>query len=233
MIRLSRRHILGLVFSILPLGTATGQQITAIRGAAIIDPKTGAVVPDQTVLIRDSIIVAVGSTSSVQIPRAARIVDATGRFVIPGLWDTHIHLTHWGAAGLQLLIESGVTRVRDMGGDQMKISALKTSVERGTIDGPRMLISGPAIESPALFASLSNPDAPPFLHRLAATTLPGTRDGALAAVDSTARMGPILSRSGRPPTPPPLLHSCRAPGPCTCPLMPTRCLTLDYWRISG
>src|SRR5262249_26851266 len=78
--------------------------------------------PEQTVLVDKERIVAVGSSSSVSIPSGAKILDATGKFLIPGLSDMHIHLTGAGEPDgsrkfmIPLLLANGITTVGDMGG---------------------------------------------------------------------------------------------------------------------
>ena len=75
-----------------------------------------------TVLINDRKIAVVGGFSSVSIPRNAQIIDASGKFLIPGLVDSHLHLTAAGEPSgsrefiLPLMLANGITTVRDMGG---------------------------------------------------------------------------------------------------------------------
>ena len=67
---------------------------------------------DQTVIVVGDRIAAVGK--GIQVPSEARVVDARGKFLIPGLWDMHVHITD--ASYLGMFIANGVTGVRDMGG---------------------------------------------------------------------------------------------------------------------
>ena len=70
---------------------------------------------DMTVLIRDHRIIAIDRTSALS-PNDTEVVDATGKFLVPGLWDMHVH-TGRGDVFFPLYIANGVTGVRDMGGD--------------------------------------------------------------------------------------------------------------------
>src|SRR5690606_7600354 len=71
------------------------------------------VLPEQSVVVRDGQIVAVGPTSSVEVPVDAEIIDGTGRFLIPGLIDMHVHFVDRNE--LEMFLAYGVTTVRNMG----------------------------------------------------------------------------------------------------------------------
>ncbi|MGC1644517.1 MAG: hypothetical protein WA741_01705, partial [Candidatus Sulfotelmatobacter sp.] len=87
----------------------------------VIDVAAGRVKPGMTVIITGDRIEAVGPSGSVSTPGNALVVDATGKFLIPGLWDAHYHLAHEFSANwarevsLPLLVANGITGVRDMG----------------------------------------------------------------------------------------------------------------------
>jgi imidazolonepropionase-like amidohydrolase len=85
----------------------------------------------------------------------ARIVDATGRFVIPGLWDMHAHLEFTGASSLQLYVAHGVTSVRDMGSSLDKVLEYRESTRSGVVLGPRIVAAGPSLRQ-------SNPEPHPY-----------------------------------------------------------------------
>lgn len=136
-------------------------QVTAIRAGKLIDPDSGSVLADQTLLIRGDKIEAVGKALS--IPADAKIIDLTKMTVLPGLIDCHTHLADGAresepmsqftktAAQIALesvpnaraMLESGFTMVRDVGtyralGD----IALRDAINRGDIIGPRMFVAG-------------------------------------------------------------------------------------------
>jgi len=127
-------------------------QVVAIAHATVIDPGPGSVTANQTVVIRDHRIVEVGDAARVAIPSNARVIDATGQYVIPGLWDMHVHSVFgdWFPGGrdviLPLYIANGVTGVRDMGGELSVLHGWRDSISAGTLVGPRMIISGPMLD---------------------------------------------------------------------------------------
>jgi len=105
-----------------------------------------------TVLIENSAIVAVGRADDIKLPRKTRIVDATGKFLIPGLSDMHVHLTGAGEPTgsrkfiLPLLVANGVTTVRDMGGDVALLQQLKKEIDSSTLLGPQIFFTGPYLD---------------------------------------------------------------------------------------
>ena len=86
----------------------------------VIDCTGAAPKPNSTVVISGSQITAVGPTDSVSIPAGARIIDGGGKFLIPGLWDMHGHLTDATESAFPLLSMNGVTGIRDMGEISLK-----------------------------------------------------------------------------------------------------------------
>jgi imidazolonepropionase-like amidohydrolase len=99
--------------------SAQAQDLTIIH-ANIIDVATGQIKPDQTVVITGKRITKVGPSSGPR-PRRGRVVDASGQYLLPGLWDMHTHIYFDGTANagtsliLPLLVANGVTGIRDMG----------------------------------------------------------------------------------------------------------------------
>jgi len=85
---------------------------------------------------------------------SARTINATGKFLIPGLWDMHVHMIFgdWipkdENVTLPLFVANGITGVRDMGGDLDALKMWRTEIEAGKLLGPRMLISGPMLDGP-------------------------------------------------------------------------------------
>src|SRR6266403_3069321 len=81
----------------------------------IIDAISRPVQPDMTVVITGDHVTALGKSSKTHVPQGAEIVDASDRFLIPGLWDTHVHLVGSKDLLLSMLVANGITGVRDMG----------------------------------------------------------------------------------------------------------------------
>ena len=126
-----------------PQALANGRPL-AVKNSTVIDG-TGAVQPARTVVARGDRIVVVGEAGSVTVPPGAQIVDGRGRFLIPGLWDMHVHLSWTKAAALPALLANGVTGVRDMGGLLGEIDEWRTQILLGERSGPRIVRAGPTV----------------------------------------------------------------------------------------
>ncbi len=107
-----------------------------------------------TVVVAGDRIAAIGKTGKVKIPVNAEIVDGSGKFLIPGLWDSHLHLTiavdQTGTTALlsPMLVTYGVTTVREMGGDWQRIQQLRNAIASGQVVGPRIFAPGPFVDGP-------------------------------------------------------------------------------------
>jgi imidazolonepropionase-like amidohydrolase len=101
-----------------------------------------------TVLIRGDRIVDVVEPGAAHIPGGTQTIDATGKFLIPGLWDMHMHLSYVTEQSFPLLIANGVTGVCDMGGDLDRINRWREEIRNGTRLGPRIVRAGPALDGP-------------------------------------------------------------------------------------
>ncbi len=112
-----------------------------IRNAAIIDVAAGIAMPERSILIHDGKIAAVGT--GLPAPPGARIVDARGKYVIPGLWDMHVHLTERDQLPAYPLY--GVTGVRDMGSDYDRVNIWRGEIQKGKLIGPHIETCGPAL----------------------------------------------------------------------------------------
>lgn len=114
----------------------------------VIDCTGAAPKPNSAVVIVGSQITAVGPQDGLTIPAGARVVDGTGKFVIPGLWDMHGHLTDATEDAFPLLIMNGVTGVRDMGGDLTQIDRWRSEIASGVRVGPHIVRAGPFVDGP-------------------------------------------------------------------------------------
>ncbi len=131
------------------VGTTPAADTIAIVGVTVIDPSSSEpAASDQTILVADGVIRAVGPSSAITIPASARRVDASGKFAIPGLWDAHVHFMNTGVTALPLLVANGVTSVREMGGYIDSTRAWQARMKAGTLVGPRIVTPGPILESP-------------------------------------------------------------------------------------
>ncbi len=113
----------------------------------IIDVTGAPVKSDMTVVIDGNRISELGPSTKLRVPEDAQVVDATGKFLIPGLWDMHVHWFGYDKAFLQLFPINGVTGVRIMWGAPIHF-AWRKEIEEGTLLGPRMAIAGNILDGP-------------------------------------------------------------------------------------
>ena len=125
---------------------ANAEKSFALTNITVIDVRDGNALSEMTVIVTGNQITQVGKTNAVKIPRGAKIINGAGKFLIPGLWDAHTHFTDSGKSSFSLFIANGVTSIRDMYGDLDKLKAWRKEIEEGKIIGPRMKITGAAIE---------------------------------------------------------------------------------------
>jgi imidazolonepropionase-like amidohydrolase len=158
-------------------------RMIAIRCGRLIDPRNIVPTTNAVILIEGERIAAVGR--DVKIPAEAEIVDLSKATVLPGLIDTHTHLTYhydtqpnetpditakYAAENARLTLEAGFTTVRNLGAGGGADFALRDRINRGEIPGPRIMASGaPLIARPRnIMASGPNPNDPReriFLYR--------------------------------------------------------------------
>lgn len=125
---------------------ATPTQI-ALAHVTIIDVRDGSEKTDMTILISGSRITALGPSSEIPLPKRVRAINGRGKFLIPGLWDMHIH-SDGDERTLRLLVEWGITGARDMSGDITKLVEARRRIANGDLLGPRLLIAGPRLMGP-------------------------------------------------------------------------------------
>jgi imidazolonepropionase-like amidohydrolase len=143
--------LLAAVFSIV---TANAQSI-ALMGGQLYAAPDAAPLQDAVVLTSDGRITAVGGRSNVQVPQDASIIDCTGKTVVAGFWNSHVHFTQaaWtNAAGApaaaleaamqDMLTQWGFTTVWDLGSDPKDTFPLRRRIEAGEVAGPRIYLAG-------------------------------------------------------------------------------------------
>ena len=119
-----------------------------IAHVTVIDCTGAAAKPNSTVVLTGGLVSAVGPSGTVTVPTGVRVVEANGKFLIPGLWDMHGHLTDATADAFPLLIMNGVTGVRDMGGDLAQIDRWRSEIASGMRVGPHIVRAGPFVDGP-------------------------------------------------------------------------------------
>jgi imidazolonepropionase-like amidohydrolase len=122
----------------------------AIEHVTVIDVSTSAKHTDQTVVVNGNRIEAVGPSSTVRSPAGARIVDGRGKFLIPGIWDMHVHILHnLPLRSLPMFAAHGISGVREMGGSLDALSEARRFIDAGGV-APRVVASGPALDGAPL-----------------------------------------------------------------------------------
>lgn len=131
----------------------------ALMHVTVIDGTGAPPQSDMTVLIVGYRIQEIAKSNSIDVPRFAKTIDATGSFLIPGLWDMHAHPDDpelWPVNPppnekeklLTLLVANGVTGIRDMGGDLKLLQEWRSRVGRATMIGPHIYTCGPLLDGP-------------------------------------------------------------------------------------
>jgi hypothetical protein len=118
---------------------------------AVVDGTGAPLKPNQTVVVSGGRITAVGPFGGVSMPRGTRTIDSNGRFMIPGLWDTHVHTRYEGIDHLRLLIANGITSARNMSGPWPHLSEIQQwskQIDVGERVGPQLLTAGPLLDGP-------------------------------------------------------------------------------------
>ena len=139
---------------------------TIINNVNIVDPVDG-LITQQQVVIQDDIIVYVGPAEKINAASEAgtsdQVVDAMGQFLIPGLWDMHVHFLYDEALTdvmPELFLRYGVTSVRDTGGDVKKLATLRAKLK--DTPAPRIYFSGPLLDGKFVVYDGSDPSRPPL-----------------------------------------------------------------------
>lgn len=127
-------------------GSAPEPASLALTHVHVVDVESGSVLSEQTVLIAGNRIRALGPSVRVRVPLGVQVVDARGKYLIPGLIDTHTHL-HWplGAPsqrGLSAYVAHGITAIRHAGGRDQDAITLRAHVKRGELLAPRLYVAG-------------------------------------------------------------------------------------------
>lgn len=142
----------------------------AIRGVTVVDVASGSLLPDRTVVVSGHRISAVGPANDVRVPPGAEVVEGVGGFLIPGLWDAHVHSVASVAWDMDvgsksnaewhfpLFLAHGITSVRNMNDATADPTlALTRSIKRrlaeGALAGPRLLANGPTVDGDPPLAS--------------------------------------------------------------------------------
>jgi len=183
----------------------SGARAVVIRNVTVL-PMTpgGEVLTGATVIVEDGRISSVRGTPGAttpgdpgvpaaapdeSIPGSADVIDGTGRYLIPGLFEMHAHTSKTRASALGLYVVHGVTTIRDMGGDHAELLAWRREIREGERLGPRMRIAGPYLESVRNVERMRGTPVADMVEPVERTRIPvGTPAEADRVVDSLARL---------------------------------------------
>ena len=124
------------------------EEALCIENISVIDPELG-LLENQTVVINAGKIHKVVPTVELPLAPDNQIIDGTGKFIIPGLWDTHVHFAFvedLAPSMFDMFIAYGVTSVRDIGGEYGFVSNMKQMALANPTDVPRVMIAGPLLD---------------------------------------------------------------------------------------
>jgi imidazolonepropionase-like amidohydrolase len=136
-----------------PQAVATSDGTLVLRNVTIVDIERNRLGLRRDVVIMGNRIVGIQAGNTARVPKQGRLLDGTGKYLMPGLWDFHVHV--FSAPGeedfaLPLYILNGITGIRDAGAlrslpEQQRVAA---AIERGERVGPRMVLAGALIDGP-------------------------------------------------------------------------------------
>jgi imidazolonepropionase-like amidohydrolase len=125
-----------------------------LRGGKVYPSPTDSAIENAVVLIRHGRIAAVGRRGELKVPSSARVIDCTGKVIVAGFWNSHVHFEtgwedalHAPSSGVEahlqeMLTRWGFTTVWDLGSDPNNTLALRRRIESGEIPGPQILMAG-------------------------------------------------------------------------------------------
>ncbi|HVG17305.1 MAG TPA: amidohydrolase family protein [Chitinophagaceae bacterium] len=151
MMRIILCFLLSLLFVVAcsPVRKATVHGRIALTNVTLVDVLNGSLHPNKTVIVGGDRIIEIGTALNTRIEEGTSVIDAQGKYLIPGLWDMHVHLEMATKESLPFFIAYGVTGVRDMGAKSFdSIRQWRNEIKQGTQTGPHIIAPGPMIDGP-------------------------------------------------------------------------------------
>jgi imidazolonepropionase-like amidohydrolase len=142
------KRMVFLCFAFVLAGISTAQTSRGglvVRGGTLVDVASGKEISDSIIVIRGEQIEQVGSGNT-GIPEGAQIIDAKGKWIIPGLIDSHAHAENPDETPFGLYLANGVTTIRNPGGNITVLRLTRERLLRGELIGPRLFFSGPLLD---------------------------------------------------------------------------------------
>ena len=122
-----------------PLGVLAQKQVTVLRGATLIDVNNSTRVENSVVIMQGGRFVSVGKDGQNPLPRDAQVIDLKGKFLIPGLVDSHLHYRDWFG---EILLANGITSLLDQANPTEWSLAMKEAQKKGKLRAPRFFVTG-------------------------------------------------------------------------------------------
>ena len=137
------------------LRAQTSPTVLVLRGGTLVNVASGKEISDSVIVMRGERIEQVGSGNT-GIPHGAQIIDAKGKWIIPGLIDSHAHAENPDDTPFSLYLTNGVTTIRNPGGNITVLRLTRERLLRGELIGPRLFFSGPLLDGvPPVWPDLS------------------------------------------------------------------------------
>jgi len=118
-----------------------------LNHVTVVYPDAAELRRDMAVVIAGGIIQTIAPSSRARLPREAKVINAEGRFLIPGLWDMHVHTAN-PRREFPMFIANGVLGVRNMHGRRENVFEWRKRVLDGSWTGPRLILAGPLVDGP-------------------------------------------------------------------------------------
>jgi len=183
------------------------ERVIAIRAGRLLDPATGRVTENATILVRGERVAAVGA--DVAVPSGAEVIDLAGHTVMPGFIDMHTHLDgdpsggyrdhrlhEWpgyaaivGVKNARITLLAGFTTVRNLGSDEWADIALRDAINNGLVPGPRIVAAGFSIGSTGGHCDTNGYRPDRYPHRGVEQGIANGVDEAMAAVRHQIKYG--------------------------------------------
>ena len=148
-------HLFRIMLFVLGFSAAAHAQTLALSGGTVYPSPDATPLTDAVVVVTGGAITAIGHRGEVQIPNDARVIDCTGKAVVAGFWNSHVHFTQavWRSAASgpaapltahmqEMLTQWGFTTVWDLGSDPRDSLALRQRVNAGEVPGPNIFLAG-------------------------------------------------------------------------------------------
>jgi len=152
------KRVVFLCFAFLLAGILRAQAsptVLVLWGGTLVDVASGKEISDSVIVMRGERIEQVGSGNT-GIPDGAEIIDAKGKWIIPGLIDSHAHAENPDQTPFSLYLTNGVTTIRNPGGNITVLRLTRERLLRGELIGPRLFFSGPLLDGvPPVWPDLS------------------------------------------------------------------------------